>query len=118
MILSNIGENLALLNNGSNGDSVPAAVPEQEPHLHYDRRSSLKLAAGSRQKRSKPGHFRRNCSGVGLTGVVIAVVTGRRAGLAQPTRTGDAHLRRGYDSVSPGSSACWGGGCRSRSRRQ
>jgi hypothetical protein len=27
MILSNIGENLALLNNGSNGDSVPATVP-------------------------------------------------------------------------------------------
>jgi hypothetical protein len=29
MILSHIGEHLALLNNGSNGDSVPATVPEQ-----------------------------------------------------------------------------------------
>jgi hypothetical protein len=28
---SNIGENLALLNNGSNGDSVPATVPGSEP---------------------------------------------------------------------------------------
>ena len=27
MIVYNIGENLALLNNRSNGDSVPAAVP-------------------------------------------------------------------------------------------
>jgi hypothetical protein len=27
MILYNIGENLTLHNNGSNGDSVPAAVP-------------------------------------------------------------------------------------------
>jgi hypothetical protein len=27
MILSNISENLTLLNNGSNGDSVPATVP-------------------------------------------------------------------------------------------
>jgi hypothetical protein len=27
VILSNIGENLTLLNNGSNGDSVPATVP-------------------------------------------------------------------------------------------
>jgi hypothetical protein len=30
MILSNIGENTALLNNGSNGDSVPATVPGSE----------------------------------------------------------------------------------------
>jgi hypothetical protein len=30
MVLSNIGENLALLNNGSNGDSVPATVPGSE----------------------------------------------------------------------------------------
>jgi hypothetical protein len=29
-ILSNIDENLALLNNGSNGDPVPATVPESE----------------------------------------------------------------------------------------
>jgi hypothetical protein len=33
----NIGANLALLNNGSNGDSVPATVPTLEPQrLHYD----------------------------------------------------------------------------------
>jgi hypothetical protein len=30
MILPNIGDNLALLNNGSNGDSVPAPVPGSE----------------------------------------------------------------------------------------
>jgi hypothetical protein len=30
MVPSNIGENLALLNNGSNGDSVPATVPGSE----------------------------------------------------------------------------------------
>ena len=30
MVLSNIGENLALLNNGSNGHSVPATVPGPE----------------------------------------------------------------------------------------
>jgi hypothetical protein len=30
MIPPNIGENLALLNNGSNGDSVPATVPGSE----------------------------------------------------------------------------------------
>jgi hypothetical protein len=30
MVLSNLGENLALLNNGSNGDSVPATVPGSE----------------------------------------------------------------------------------------
>jgi hypothetical protein len=34
MLLSNISENLTVLNNGSNGGSVPATVPE--PHLHYD----------------------------------------------------------------------------------
>ena len=31
MVLSTIDENLALFNNGSNGDSVPATVPEREP---------------------------------------------------------------------------------------
>jgi hypothetical protein len=31
MILANIDENLTLLNNGSNGDSVPATVPTAEP---------------------------------------------------------------------------------------
>jgi hypothetical protein len=30
MILCNINENLALLNNASNGDSVPATVPGPE----------------------------------------------------------------------------------------
>jgi hypothetical protein len=30
MLLSSIGENLALLNNGGNGDSVPATVPGSE----------------------------------------------------------------------------------------
>jgi hypothetical protein len=30
MVPPNIGENLTLLNNGSNGDSVPATVPELE----------------------------------------------------------------------------------------
>jgi hypothetical protein len=30
MILSDIGENLTLQNNGSNGDSVPATVPGSE----------------------------------------------------------------------------------------
>jgi hypothetical protein len=30
MILSNIGDNLVLLDNGSNGDSVPAIVPGAE----------------------------------------------------------------------------------------
>jgi hypothetical protein len=30
MVPSNIGEKLALLNNGSNGDSVPATVPGSE----------------------------------------------------------------------------------------
>jgi hypothetical protein len=40
--LSNIGENLALLNNGSNGDSVPATVPGSE--LVGLTRQRLKLA--------------------------------------------------------------------------
>jgi hypothetical protein len=30
MVLPNIGDNLTLLNNGSNGDSVPATVPGSE----------------------------------------------------------------------------------------
>jgi hypothetical protein len=30
-ILASIDENLTLLNNGSNGDSVPATVPTAEP---------------------------------------------------------------------------------------
>jgi hypothetical protein len=34
MVLSTIDENLALFNNGSNGDSVPATVPEREPRLY------------------------------------------------------------------------------------
>jgi hypothetical protein len=34
MILSNIGENLALLNNGGNDDSVPATVPGSSQTLH------------------------------------------------------------------------------------
>jgi hypothetical protein len=53
MVLSTIDENLALFNNG-NGDSVPATVPEREPHLDYDRRFILRLADGSKQKRSRP----------------------------------------------------------------
>jgi hypothetical protein len=32
MDLFNIGENLALLGNGSNGDSVPGTVPAPRPH--------------------------------------------------------------------------------------
>jgi hypothetical protein len=55
MVLSTIDENLALFNNG-NGDSVPATVPEREPHLDYDRRFILRLADGSKQKRSRPDH--------------------------------------------------------------
>ena len=54
MDLSSIGENLALLNNGSNDDSVPATVPERESRLHCDRRFILELAAGSRQERLRP----------------------------------------------------------------
>ena len=33
MVPSNIGENLALLNNGSNGNSVPGTVPDLTTHL-------------------------------------------------------------------------------------
>jgi hypothetical protein len=42
MIPPNIGENLALLNNGSNGDSAPATVPGSE--LVGLTRQRLKLA--------------------------------------------------------------------------
>jgi hypothetical protein len=42
MVPSNIGENLALLNNGGNGDSVPATVPGSE--LGRLTRQRLKLA--------------------------------------------------------------------------
>ena len=56
MVLSTIDENLALFNNGSNGDSVSATVPEREPHLDYDRRFILRLADGSKQKRSRQDH--------------------------------------------------------------
>jgi hypothetical protein len=44
MLLSNMGKNLALLNIGRKGDSVPATVPESHTS-HYARRFSLKLAA-------------------------------------------------------------------------
>jgi hypothetical protein len=37
MISPNIGENLALLNNGGNGDSVPATVPDLTTRLQCDR---------------------------------------------------------------------------------
>jgi hypothetical protein len=56
-VLSNIGENPALLSNSSNGDSVPATVPEREPHAFTAIADpGLKLAAGSRPERSRPGH--------------------------------------------------------------
>jgi hypothetical protein len=52
MSLSNIGDTVALLNNGNNGDSVPATVPGSE--LVRLTRQRLKLGPHPQQIRRSP----------------------------------------------------------------
>jgi hypothetical protein len=76
MILSNIGENLTLLNNGSNGDSVPATVPAPGASLHstdqtqlgglaHDRAIEARSVGWSRAHRAVPGEGLLDGFGVG-----------------------------------------------------
>lgn len=56
MVLSTIDENLALFNNGSMAIQCQRPCQSESQHLHYDRRFILRLADGSKQKRSRPDH--------------------------------------------------------------
>jgi hypothetical protein len=79
----------------------PAARSRQRNHEQTQRRIDLhgvRRPIHTSQQGTSTGYscsyLIRNCSGVGLTGLVIAVVTGRRAGLAQPSRTGRSPSKR------------------------
>jgi hypothetical protein len=54
MILSNIGENLALLNNRGNDDSVSATVPAPEPHASLRSLIQAQVIGGFKEGAIKP----------------------------------------------------------------